>query len=208
MRRAITLLVLIGSTITLSRACSAWQQFPVKVFNEAAVGNSALETAQQEASWLLGSACVQVIWVPCRPVTRSNLIPCPAPVNSAELHVLSAPLTADTGRTAMGFAMPRYRSSGHAAVFLSRVRHVVDSNPGLISVPHLLGEVMAHEIGHLLLRSSIHSSEGIMRADYRPSDLKNAGQRQLRFTPEQIQAIQSREFAGRTLDEAAAAARQ
>ena len=48
---------------------------------------------------------------------------------------------------------------------------------------------MAHEIGHLLLHSTSHSSGGLMRAEFRPADLKKAGQRQLKFTPEQAEAI-------------------
>lgn len=48
---------------------------------------------------------------------------------------------------------------------------------------------MAHEIGRLLLHSTAHSREGVMRAEFRRADLKKAAQRQLKFTPEQGEAI-------------------
>lgn len=96
----------------------------------------------------------------------------------------------------MGIAFPTLGSRGNAGVFLSRVAQTVASNDGMISVPGLLGHVMAHEIGHLLLKSSAHSSEGLMRADFRPADLKKAAQRQLKFSLSQSQAIRRNSLAG------------
>jgi hypothetical protein len=192
MQRAIALVFLCGLCIPACRACPAWQQLSVKLFNDAALGNAVLETAQEEAAWVLRSACVNVTWVPCPVVTRANLSPCEAPAQSPELHILPSPLTSDARRNAIGLAFPRVGSGGRAGVFLSRVRETVDSEPAAIDVPQLLGHVMAHEIGHLLLGSSVHSDEGIMRADFRRPDLKKAAQRQLLFTPDQISAIQRR----------------
>jgi len=91
----------------------------------------------------------------------------------------------------MGIAMPHIGNGDHAGVFLSRVRETAARNVGIIDVSVLLGCVMSHEIGHLLLHSASHSSGGLMRADFRPEDLKKAEQRQLRFTPEQAESIHS-----------------
>jgi hypothetical protein len=93
--------------------------------------------------------------------------------------------------------MPHLGSGDHAGVFLSRVRQTAARNAGIIEVSDLLGCVMVHEIGHLLLHSTMHSSEGLMRAKYRPVDLKKAGQRQLKFTPEQAEAIHRNTLAQR-----------
>jgi hypothetical protein len=46
----------------------------------------------------------------------------------------------------------------------------------------MLGYVMAHELGHLLLPPNSHSAAGVMRAMI---DLQLASERHLRFTPEQ-----------------------
>ena len=46
----------------------------------------------------------------------------------------------------------------------------------------LLGYVMAHELGHLLLPPKSHSTNGVMRGTL---DLQLASKRQLRFTPDQ-----------------------
>jgi hypothetical protein len=89
----------------------------------------------------------------------------------------------------MGIAMPHLGSGDHAGVFFSRVRETAARSAALIDVSDLLGYVMAHEIGHVLLHSTAHSSEGLMRKEFRPGDLKKAGQRLLKFTSEQAEAI-------------------
>jgi hypothetical protein len=197
MLRSLTLGLLFALRTAQSAACTAWEPLPVKLFNDAAVGDDVLHRAKEQAAWLLKSVCVDLAWVPCLVVSRSNLTPCQAPVRAMELHILSSPATNDFREDTLGIAMPHLGSGDHAGVFLSRVRQTAARNTGIIEVPDLLGYVMAHEIGHLLLHSTTHSSEGIMRAEYRPVDLKKAGQRQLKFTPEQAEAIHRNTLAQR-----------
>ena len=52
----------------------------------------------------------------------------------------------------------------------------------MVDVGHLLGCAIAHELGHLLLRSKEHAIEGVMRGDFGPAELRKASQRQLTFT--------------------------
>jgi hypothetical protein len=188
MLRAATVVVLFGLRTAWS-ACPVSERLPVKLFNDAVIGNDVLGPAKEEARWLLGSVCVEVEWVPCPLPTIAHHEPCGAPFPAIELHILPSPKTDDIPEAVMGIAFPTLGSRGNAGVFLSRVAQTVASNVGMISLPGLLGHVMAHEIGHLLLKSSAHSSEGLMRADFRPGDLKKAGQRQLKFSPSQSQAI-------------------
>jgi hypothetical protein len=189
MARTITLVLLFALRAAQCAPCTEWARLPVKLFNDARVGNEVLHPAKEEAAFLLKSICVEVTWVPCRVVSRSNLTPCEAPLRAIELHILSNPVTNDFGEDTLGIAIPRFGSGDHAGVFLSRVRQKAAQNVGIIDVPDLLGYVMVHEIGHLLLHSTAHSSEGLMRADLRQADLKKAAQRQLKFTPEQGEAI-------------------
>jgi hypothetical protein len=189
MARSITLVLLFTLPTAQCAACTAWHRLPVKLFNDAAVGNEVLHPAKQEAAWLLKSVCVDVTWVACPLVSESNLTPCKAPVRAIELHILLSPATNDFSEDTLGIAMPHLGSGDHAGVFLSRVRETASRNAALIDVSDLLGHVMAHEIGHLLLHSTVHSREGVMRKDLRRADLKKAAQRQLKFTPEQSEAI-------------------
>jgi hypothetical protein len=170
-------------------ACTGREPLPVKLFNDAAVRHDVLNRAKELAVWLLKSVCVDLTWAPCQVVSRSNLTPCLAPVRAIELHILSLPATNDSTEDGLGIAMPHLGSGDHAGVFFSRVRQTAARNPGIVDVSDLLGYVMAHEIGHVMLHSTTHSSEGLMRAEFRPEDLKKVGQRQLQFTPEQSEAI-------------------
>src|SRR5260370_5648508 len=189
MARSIALVFLFALRIAQCAACTAPEGLPVKLFNDASVGNEVLHPAKEEAAWLLKSICVDVTWVPCPLVSRSNLTPCKAPAGAIELHILSSPTTNDFSEDTLGIAMPLLGSGDHAGVFLSRVRQKAAQNVGLIDLPELLGCVMAPEIGHLLLHSVAHSREGVMRAEFRRADLQKAAQRQLKFTLEEGEAI-------------------
>ena len=66
----------------------------------------------------------------------------------------------------------------------------------------LLGCLMAHELGHLLLGPGSHSNGGIMRIRWGEKDLNKALQRQMLFTPRQADEIRKealvRMVSGRT----------
>jgi len=98
-------------------------------------------------------------------------------------------MTSDVAETVLGTAFPSLGTRGNAAVFLSHIRQLVAANAGVIDVSRLMGHVLAHEIGHLLLNSSAHSLDGLMRAGFRRQDLEKATRRRLTFTPLQNDAI-------------------
>jgi len=60
---------------------------------------------------------------------------------------------------------------------------------GSTSFADLLGLAMAHELGHLLLRSAAHSVSGIMRARWTEKALQDADRGYLRFTPGEAQSM-------------------
>jgi hypothetical protein len=65
--------------------------------------------------------------------------------------------------TALGFAVSGSRM---ASIFYSRIERV--ASQGAVDLGTLLGHVLAHEIGHLLLPSVAHSGAGIMTAEMHP----------------------------------------
>jgi hypothetical protein len=74
-----------------------------------------------------------------------------------------------------------------AAVFYDRVEE--ESNRSTVSLPQILACAMAHELGHLLLRTRGHTTAGIMRANWAIADLQSAAKRQLNFTPQQAERM-------------------
>src|SRR5262245_22864454 len=77
----------------------------------------------------------------------------------------------------LGFAKSGTRD---ATVLYDRVKRF--SRHYRVNSGVLLGYVIAHELGHLLLPPNSHSVTGVMRGTI---DLQLASERQLRFTPEQ-----------------------
>jgi hypothetical protein len=58
-------------------------------------------------------------------------------------------------------------------------------------VSTILGAAMAHEIGHLLLNSNTHGSDGIMIASFGHKQIVQASRGELQFTAEQAGGIRS-----------------
>jgi hypothetical protein len=59
-----------------------------------------------------------------------------------------------------------------------------------VSLAAVLGHVMAHEVGHLLLGFKAHSSQGIMRPHWQREELVQAAMGRLRFTDFQADVMQ------------------
>jgi len=59
-------------------------------------------------------------------------------------------------------------------------------------VPTLMGRVMAHEIGHILLGPGAHSRTGIMRAFWADRELSTAASQEMIFTTDQSRRMKSR----------------
>ena len=61
-----------------------------------------------------------------------------------------------------------------------------------VALADILGYVMAHEVGHLLLGSNSHSGVGIMRAHWQGEELRRLSRASLWFTNEQADRMRGR----------------
>jgi hypothetical protein len=84
-------------------------------------------------------------------------------------------------RCALGVAMPALAT---ASVFYNRIASTAQTRP--VDADLMLGRVIAHEVGHLLLPAGSHSRYGIMRADL-DLDFVNPD----RFSDEQARTIRA-----------------
>jgi len=91
----------------------------------------------------------------------------------------------------LGYALPGSAgaSGGIANVFYHRVEELARKAQGLEY--QILGNIMAHEIGHLLLGSTGHSPTGIMKAKWSREELQPSSLGSLVFTPQQATLIQN-----------------
>ena len=76
---------------------------------------------------------------------------------------------------------------GYAGVFYTRVAEEARNQDLDLAV--ILGATMAHEIGHVLLGSKVHSIVGAMRARLRRAEFEEAVRGSLRFTPQESETI-------------------
>jgi len=77
----------------------------------------------------------------------------------------------------------------HAHIFVGRAESLAAG--ASLPADVILGTVIAHEIGHLLLGTNSHSSKGIMRGQWEGSDLREAGEGKLGFTSEQARRLRA-----------------
>jgi hypothetical protein len=136
---------------------------------------------------------VQVVWLDrqppaCRPGALDNLDAQRDWLRS--LFMIRLVATAATPRAnvpsaaALGFAIPGTRV---ASVIYPRVEQLARESGSDAAM--VLGHVMAHELGHLLLRQSSHSVAGLMQGRF---DAVVAQQGRLLFGDEEASAIRAR----------------
>ena len=115
--------------------------------------------------------------------TRSGL-DCVSFAWPTRLAVRIAPQSASSASEVFGVAFLSDEGTGcYSDVFYDRARELhADWNVGLSDI---LGNVMAHELGHLLLGSNSHSAAGIMRAQWQGEELHRLSRGSLWFTSEQ-----------------------
>jgi hypothetical protein len=76
-------------------------------------------------------------------------------------------------------------------VFFDPIQQLRALNKGP-SLAAILGDVIAHELGHLLLGSNTHSREGIMQPHWQAEQLGRIAKGQMHFTPEQASKMRTK----------------
>jgi hypothetical protein len=154
--------------------------FYVHVYNYAHIADSVLARSEAEAARLFLQADTEPIWVVC-PISQDEIDRYPKchETNGLILNIRpEAGLKTAQRNHEFGFAMQTT-----AYVFVGSLREIVQS--GVACLPVVLGHVVAHEIGHMLLGADSHSSDGVMRSHLGPEDWHRASVGQLSFNPSQ-----------------------
>jgi len=82
---------------------------------------------------------------------------------------------------ALAYALPF--EGRHIFVLINRIKNL---NLGPKCVPTVLSYVVAHEIGHILMGRTCHSSKGIMKAHWTQDEYSEMFSRGLAFLPEDV----------------------
>jgi hypothetical protein len=154
----------------------------VVLMDRAAVPADTLERAQNDTTRVFELSGITLVWVDAEtcqaPCLTVWIVMRPMGPKSRDSRVLGiAPGTKEVRGTNVWIFYPRIQA--HSA------------NLGM-DASELLGHVMAHELGHLLLPYDAHSFAGVMRPAWDRAQVANALDGRLTFMPAQAALIRAR----------------
>jgi hypothetical protein len=182
--------------------CPVWPELLVQFLARHHIAppfQQTLARAEHVAEGIFQPAGVKIVWLEC-PVTRQDAArnrTCALPGihPKLELHVLTNPMadTFGTDEDIFGSAaLPADASFGVVAyVFAERARRLAARREFDV----ILGWIIAHELGHLLLGNNSHSAIGIMRARWTIRDLETAREASMSFLPNEGKQIRAQVLA-------------
>jgi hypothetical protein len=161
----------------------------VRVFNYAQVPSATISSAERDANNILASAGVQAVWLDClaKPLVRDSKALCDKGWSQElpAVRLLSGQVTKQFQDFEFGFAaVPILVTVSYDHIILRAAR---DNSPSEIGA--ILGCVLAHELGHLLLRSNSHSAAGIMQPQWGREQIRQALMGGMLFSSEQCKRI-------------------
>ena len=180
------------------RGASASVNLSISVFNEAKVADSVLFRGEARAEQILAQAGIHVTWLTCgsplaggEETENRSANPCLAMAFPEHLsvRVMTRPLAATEDTFGQSF-LDEAGQGCYADIYHGNFA-LLGSGASL-SDAEILGHVIAHEVGHLLLGPNSHSAVGVMRARWDREELEQASRGSLRFTPTQAAMMRER----------------
>jgi hypothetical protein len=145
---------------------------------------------KRETTRIFLQAGVVLDWVECEVAGKPmNLEECAQPLGPARLMLQLVPGSNKSKPNATGMAIIQGEASVFACLYPDRVIQL--AREANWEFGDLLGHAAAHELGHLLLRSSSHTQAGVMRAPWETEDLRKLSHTGLIFLPGQLSAIRA-----------------
>jgi len=169
-------------------------QITIRIRDYAQANPVVRQHAEEGAGNILQEAGVATRWIDC-PVGSSNTEDCSSSVSPLDFVVNLLPysmsdLLHQRGGI-LGFAI---EASGEDFGFIASVFYDVVKERAAEhqqDVGELLGDAIAHELGHLLLGTHSHSGWGLMSAFWSGNQLRRAAQGCLAFSDREVERIQA-----------------
>ncbi len=188
------LLIEIATTL-LARAPQTRAGIQIWVYNYARVPAETLARAERKASWIFRDARVPIEWIDC-PLSPDEVLQhlaCLAPASPTRLalRILPEDMAGKLGLEGTAAGSVIVPQDGQFGTFAQVRWRVVQGVARRLRVveSQILGQVMAHEIGHLLLGIERHSETGLMQAHWDLPDVRQLLQGTLLFTPREAQDL-------------------
>jgi hypothetical protein len=143
--------------------------------SEARVPALALQGARAEVIRIFADAGIAVRWTDIAPRLTVTIVP----------QVLGY---ATAASPVMGIAR-RTQTGASAQIFFAQVQHFARTYR--LNLGTMLGHVIAHEAGHVLLATSAHAPTGVMQAGWDREVIRDAARGSLTFTETQAARIRA-----------------
>ena len=184
---ATALWILVGCGRSAGAAVTDAPAVVVRVYQAAVAEPPDVSAALAVAHAALAAAAIDIVWQRCHAAAAScRTVPARSELSIRLVNGVSAAAsrTQPLGEALIDTATGR---GVLATVFLDRVAWLArlagsDGNA-------LLGRAIAHEIGHLLLGSTSHSRDGLMRPIWSPRDLRRAQPHDWMFSRADVVAL-------------------
>ena len=163
----------------------------IRMHDYAGVKGDTVERAEKETARIFRKAGIETSWVEC-PVTHAELAQyptCQQPPDAPrfDMNILPRFMATQLSQPDNTLGLTSFARKGErsflASVFFDSITEEAERTNGSLAV--ILGYAMAHELGHLLLPTSGHSPDGVMRVCWTREDLRHAACGELVFTPQQ-----------------------
>jgi hypothetical protein len=172
----------------------------VHVHNYAEVDRKTLTEAETVATEIFRKAGVETRWIDSSDLQHTNLVGWD--LTHLVLSILSEqmshrlPVANEVMGVAPGTGLNRQTVYVLYSRVKSRARHLLAESMRrgdgeYVGKGKILGHVIAHEFGHLLLNLDSHSPTGIMRGKWDTNDFASANYGDLLFAPQQAEAIRA-----------------
>jgi hypothetical protein len=159
----------------------------VSVFNDAEVDAVSLAKAEGQAAKILRHAHVEMNFLDCK---KGGSERCLQPDDG---HFALRIVRRSRNLWSEAFGVAFLDEVGHgtqADVFFDEVQRL--GTNAKVDVSELLGHVIAHELGHLILGSHAHSASGIMSPRWEAAELNQLVKGNLLFNPAQAEVMRKR----------------
>jgi Aspartyl protease len=163
----------------------------VAIYDDAHLSPHVLAEAQEETTRIYQKAGLTISWIECQVVENGCRTRFEMPPSATHLSLRIVPHASKSSDDIFGVAFLSAEGTGaYSDVSYDSVEKLDrDWHVGLARV---LGHVIAHELGHLLLGSNAHSRQGIMCPNWHGGELRLASMGALLFSEEQAQFMRER----------------
>jgi hypothetical protein len=150
-----------------------------------------LADAEDEAMRVYQKAGVSISWIVCKSSNMEADSGCQDPPSATRLNLRIVAHASKASDGIFGVAFLSAEGTGaYTDVFYNSAEELHEE--WHVGLARVLGHVMAHELGHLLLGSNAHSRQGIMCPRWHADELHLAGKGSLLFSEEQARFMRKR----------------